>query len=87
MRLAPAFRKRFGDFQPDQEAAVRPLFFVISSSLFFWFCRPGKAKPPPGVDVVLRPRPAALRLHGPTKTQNQHQHQHQHQQNHSTEES
>ncbi|QFH63478.1 hypothetical protein FR773_01505 [Leclercia adecarboxylata] len=27
LRLAPAFRKRFGDFQPDQGAAVRHLLF------------------------------------------------------------
>ncbi|RFS76922.1 hypothetical protein D0U00_20315 [Leclercia adecarboxylata] len=27
LRLAPAFRKRFGNFQPDQGAAVRHLLF------------------------------------------------------------
>jgi hypothetical protein len=26
MRVAPAFRKRFGDFQPDHAAAVSLLF-------------------------------------------------------------
>ena len=25
MRVAPAFRKRFGDFQPDHDTAVSPL--------------------------------------------------------------
>ncbi|AXF63984.1 hypothetical protein DVA44_07485 [Leclercia sp. W17] len=53
MRLAPAFRKRFGDFQPDQAAAVRPLLFCYFFIAVFLFCRPGKAKPPPGGGLLL----------------------------------
>ena len=30
LRLAPAFRKRFGDFQPDQGAALSLLHHVVS---------------------------------------------------------
>ncbi|MFY9997397.1 MAG: hypothetical protein WAK61_20695 [Leclercia sp.] len=29
MRVAPGYRKRFGDFQPDQGAAASSLFFLI----------------------------------------------------------
>jgi hypothetical protein len=30
MRVAPAFRKRFGDFQPDHAAAISLLFQLVN---------------------------------------------------------